>query len=218
MVKRCRNLGTFIKARQYLDFFEPEYIRYFFASKLTNSVEDIDLNMDDFIQKINSDLVGKLINIPSRCANFIYKKFDCLLASKLPNPELQNSIIEKNTEISEAYENREFSKVIRIVMSLADIINQYIDETKPWVIAKESGREEELQCICSQAIRGFSTLMIYLKPILPELTKKSESFLNTKLNWENLEDSLCSHKINKFKPLVNRIDKRQVDKMLLSIK
>lgn len=216
--KMSKSRGTFIKARQYLDFFEPEYIRYFFASKLSNSVEDIDLNMDDFIQKINSDLVGKLINIPSRCANFIYKKFDCLLASTLPNPELQNSIIEKNTEISEAYENREFSKVIRIVMSLADIINQYIDETKPWVIAKEPGREEELQCICSQAIRGFSTLMIYLKPILPELTKKSESFLNTKLNWENLEDSLYSHKINKFKPLVNRIDKRQVDEMLLSIK
>ena len=103
-------------------------------------------------------------------------------------------------------------------MSLADVINQYIDERKPWVIAKEEGKEEELQSICTQAICGFSTLMIYLKPVLPELTKKSESFLNTELNWGNLEKSLCSHKINKFKPLINRIEKKQVDEMLLSIK
>lgn len=216
--KMSKSRGTFIKARDYLNSFEPEYLRYFFASKLGSSVDDIDLNMEDFIQKINSDLVGKLINIASRSANFIFKKFDCILASSLPDPKLQSSIIEKKYEISNAYENREFAKAIRIIMSIADLINQYIDEKKPWVIAKESGREDELQGICSQAICGFAALMIYLKPVLPELAKKSEDFLNTELDWKNLGRSLCSHKINKFKPLISRIEKKQIDEMLLSVK
>lgn len=212
--KMSKSRGTFIMARTYLEHFQPEYLRYFFASKLGNGIDDIDLNLEDFVQKVNSDLVGKLVNIASRCAGFITKRFDNTLASELPNPALQQDFIAESENIGSAYENREFAKATRLIMALADRINQYIDEQQPWVVAKQEGREAELQGICTQGICAFATLMVYLKPILPELAIKAEAFLNANLDWAQLEQSLCGKQINKFKPLLSRIENDGVNKML----
>ncbi len=212
--KMSKSRGTFIMARTYLEHFEPEYLRYFFASKLGNGIDDIDLNLEDFVQKVNSDLVGKLVNIASRCAGFITKRFDNTLAAELPNPALQQDLIAESVDIGNAYENREFAKATRLIMALADRINQYIDEQEPWVVAKQEGREAELQGICTQGICAFATLITYLKPILPALAVKAETFLNANLDWTHLEESLCGKKINKFKPLLSRIENAGVEKML----
>ena len=216
--KMSKSRGTFIMARTYLEHFKPEYLRYFFASKLSNGIDDIDLNLEDFVQKVNSDLVGKLVNIASRCAGFITKRFDNTLAAELPDPALQQALIAESKNIGDAYENREFAKATRLVMSLADRINQYIDEQQPWVVAKQEGRDAELQGICSQGICAFATLIVYLKPILPELAVKAEAFLNTNLDWSQLEQSLCGKQINKFKPLLSRIENEGVEKMLTAAK
>ena len=212
--KMSKSRGTFIMARTYLEHFQPEYLRYFFASKLGNGIDDIDLNLEDFVQKVNSDLVGKLVNIASRCAGFITKRFDNTLAAELPNPELQQDLIAESENIGNAYENREFAKATRLIMALADRINQYIDEQEPWVVAKQEGREAELQGICTQGICAFATLITYLKPILPELAVKAETFLNANLDWTHLEESLCGKQINKFKPLLSRLENDSVNKML----
>ena len=216
--KMSKSRGTFIMARTYLENFKPEYLRYFFASKLSNGIDDIDLNLEDFVQKVNSDLVGKLVNIASRCAGFITKRFDNTLAAELPDPALQQALIAESKNIGDAYENRELAKATRLVMSLADRINQYIDEQQPWVVAKQEGRDAELQGICSQGICAFATLIVYLKPILPELAVKAEAFLNTHLDWSQLEQSLCGKQINKFKPLLSRIENEGVEKMLTAAK
>ncbi|MDG1937503.1 MAG: methionine--tRNA ligase, partial [Pseudomonadales bacterium] len=216
--KMSKSRGTFIMARTYLEHFKPEYLRYFFASKLSNGIDDIDLNLEDFVQKVNSDLVGKLVNIASRCAGFITKRFDNTLAAELPDPALQQALIAESKNIGDAYENRELAKATRLVMSLADRINQYIDEQQPWVVAKQEGRDAELQGICSQGICAFATLIVYLKPILPELAVKAEAFLNTHLDWSHLEQSLCGKQINKFKPLLSRIENEGVEKMLTAAK
>ena len=214
--KMSKSRGTFIMARSYLEHFKPEYLRYFFASKLSNGIDDIDLNLEDFVQKVNSDLVGKLVNIASRCAGFISKRFDNQLAKQLPSPELHEALLAESAAIAEAYEQREFAKAMRIIMSLADRINQYVDEQQPWVIAKQDGQDSELQGICSQAICGFAILIIYLKPVLPEVANNAEQFLNASLNWTDLNNSLCGKKINSFKPLLKRIETTQIEKMLLS--
>jgi methionyl-tRNA synthetase len=216
--KMSKSRGTFIMARTYLEHFKPEYLRYFFASKLSDGIDDIDLNLEDFVQKVNSDLVGKLVNIASRCAGFITKRFDNTLAATLPNPQLHNDFIRESEAIGNAYEQREFAKAMRLIMALADRANQYIDEQQPWVVAKQEGRDEELQAICTQGICAFATLITYLKPVLPELASNAEAFLNADLNWNNLEQSLCGSKINKFKPLLGRIDNDSVEKMLGSVK
>ncbi|MDG2035830.1 MAG: methionine--tRNA ligase [Pseudomonadales bacterium] len=216
--KMSKSRGTFIMARTYLEHFKPEYLRYFFASKLSNGIDDIDLNLEDFVQKVNSDLVGKLVNIASRCAGFITKRFDNTLAAELPDPALQQALIAESKNIGDAYENRELAKATRLVMSLADRINQYIDEQQPWVVAKQEGRDADLQGICSQGICAFATLIVYLKPILPELAVKAEAFLNTHLDWSQLEQSLCGKQINKFKPLLSRIENEGVEKMLTAAK
>ena len=216
--KMSKSRGTFIMARTYLEHFKPEYLRYFFASKLSDGIDDIDLNLEDFVQKVNSDLVGKLVNIASRCAGFITKRFDNTLSTELPDPALQQALITESKNIGDAYENREFAKATRLVMSLADRINQYIDEQQPWVVAKQEGRDAELQGICSQGICAFATLIVYLKPILPELAVKAEAFLNTNLDWSHLEQSLCGKQINKFKPLLSRIENEGVEKMLNAAK
>lgn len=214
--KMSKSRGTFIMARSYLTHFKPEYLRYYFASKLSSGIDDIDLNLEDFVQKANSDLVGKLVNIASRCAGFINKRFDNHLAQQLPNTELQNALLAESSTIADAYEQRDFAKAMRIVMSLADRINQYIDEQQPWVVAKQEDQDAELQGICSQAISGFAILIIYLKPVLPELAENAEKFLSTSLNWTDLDKSLCGSTINPFKPLLKRIEIAQVEKMLAS--
>ncbi len=215
--KMSKSRGTFIAAEQYLEHLDPEYLRYYFAAKLSPHVEDIDLNMQDFMLRVNSDLVGKVVNIASRSAGFIYKKFDAQLSDSLHNPELQQTLVNACESIAEAYEKLEFSKAVREIMHLADLINQYIDQHKPWALAKEDGKMNEVQLICSQAINAFRVLMIYLKPILPTMAEKSEAFLNiSPLEWADLDKPLLSHSINKFKPLMQRIDPEAIEKIMQS--
>ena len=209
-----KSRGTFIKASTYLNHLKPEYLRYYYATKLSSGIDDIDLNLEDFMQRVNSDLVGKVVNIASRCAGFIKKKFDNELSAELPDPELYMALVNTGDEIAKHYENREYSKAVREIMALADSANVYIDENKPWVLAKEEGQEDKVQKICSQGINMFRVLMTYLKPILPEIAEKSETFLNCELMWNNLELPLISHSINKFKPLITRIEQEQIDAML----
>ncbi len=211
--KMSKSRGTFIKARTYLEHLNPEYLRYYYTAKLSSGVDDIDLNLEDFMQRVNSDLVGKVVNIASRCAGFITKKFDKQLSAELPEPELYNDIVAAGEQIAEFYENREYNKAVREIMAQADKANVYIDENKPWVLIKEQGREDDVQKICTQGLNMFRLLMTYLKPILPATAEKSETFLNTELKWASIDQPLLSHKINKFKPLLTRIEKEQIEAM-----
>ncbi|PCJ87219.1 MAG: methionine--tRNA ligase [Thiotrichaceae bacterium] len=209
--KMSKSRGTFIKARTYLEHLNPEYLRYYYTAKLSSSVDDIDLNLEDFMQRVNSDLVGKVVNIASRCAGFITKKFDNQLSAELPEADLYNEIVAAGELIAQHYENREYNKAVREIMAQADKANVYIDENKPWVLIKEEGREQEVQKICTQGLNMFRLLMTYLKPILPATAKKAETFLNTELTWGNISEPLLAHTINKFKPLLTRIEKEQLD-------
>jgi len=211
--KMSKSRGTFIKARTYLDNLKPEYLRYYYAAKLSSGVDDIDLNLDDFMQRVNSDLVGKVVNIASRCAGFISKKFDGQLSSELPEPGLYQDIVSAGAGISEHFENRDYNKAVREIMAQADRANVYIDENKPWVLIKQPGREHDVQQICTQGLNMFRLLMTWLKPILPETASKSEAFLNTELDWATIDKPLLSHAINKFKPLMTRIEKEQIETM-----
>ncbi|MGD2159622.1 MAG: methionine--tRNA ligase [Gammaproteobacteria bacterium] len=212
--KMSKSRGTFIKASTYLDHLQPEYLRYYYAAKLSSGVDDIDLNLEDFMQRVNSDLVGKVVNIASRCAGFINKRFDNQLSSSLPDASLYNELVAAGETIAADFEKREYSKAVREIMALADKANVYIDNNKPWVLIKEDGKEAEVQAICTQGINLFRVLMTYLKPILPETAQKSEAFLNSELHWQILSEPLLAHKIDKFKPLMTRIEKEQVDTMI----
>jgi methionyl-tRNA synthetase len=209
--KMSKSRGTFIKARTYLDHLNPEYLRYYYTAKLSSGVDDIDLNLEDFMQRVNSDLVGKVVNIASRCAGFITKKFDNQLSAELPEIELYNEMVVAGEQIADHYENREYNKAVREIMALADKANVYIDDKKPWVLSKEAGREDEVQKVCTQGLNMFRLLMTYLKPILPATAEKSEAFLNTVFSWANIEQPLLSHRIDQFKPLLTRIEKEQID-------
>mgnify|MGYP000500497303 CR=1 FL=1 len=212
--KMSKSRGTFIKARTYLEHLNPEYLRYYFAAKLTNNVEDLDLNLEDFAQRVNSDLVGKVVNIASRCAGFITKRFDGTLSAECEELELLANFTSAGDEIAALYESREFGKAVRKIMELADLANQYIDDKAPWVIAKEEGKEAQLQQICSNGINMFRQLLTYLAPILPNMTIMAEGFLNVKLDWASRTDLLLDHSINKFKPMMTRVDLKEIDKML----
>ncbi len=210
--KMSKSRGTFIKARTYLEHLNPEYLRYYFAAKLTNSVDDLDLNFDDFSQRVNSDLVGKVVNIASRCSGFIKKRFDGQLSANCVEPELFQQFIAANEQIAEYYEQREFGKAMREIMALADKANQYIDEKKPWIIAKEEGCDEELQAICSMGINLFRLLVAYLKPVIPALATEAESFLNiSEQSWPQNAQPLTDHAINKFKPLMTRVEADKIN-------
>lgn len=212
--KMSKSRGTFIKARTYLEHLNPEYLRYYFAAKLTSHVDDLDLNLDDFAQRVNSDLVGKVVNIASRCAGFITKRFEGRLSETCLEPELLAQFIDAGDEIANFYEGREFGKAIRKIMELADIANQYIDEKAPWVIAKEEGKEAELQQICSNGINMFRQLMTYLAPVLPAMTVKAEAFLNVSLNWNARTELLLAHGIAKFKPMMTRVEMDKINAMI----
>ena len=209
--KMSKSRGTFIKARTYLEHLNPEYLRYYYSAKLSDGIDDIDLNLEDFMQRVNSDLVGKVVNIASRCAGFISKKFDNQLSAELPNVELYNDIVAAGEQIANYYENREYNKAVREIMAQADKANVYIDENKPWLLIKEQGQENEVQKICTQGLNMFRLLMTYLKPILPVTAEKSETFLNTEFTWASIQQPLLSHGINKFTPLLTRIEKDQLD-------
>ncbi|XOV78658.1 MAG: methionine--tRNA ligase [Aestuariibacter sp.] len=212
--KMSKSKGTFIKARTYLDHLQPEYLRYYFAAKLSDGVADIDLNFEDFVQKVNSDLVGKVVNIASRCAGFISKKFDGKLAGKVSNEALLQDFQNKATDIADFFESRQYSRAIREIMQLADRANQYIDAQAPWVTIKEEDKQQFTHEVCTTGINLFRILMVYLKPVLPELAKKAEQFLNEELQWQGITAPLLDHEINKFKALMQRIDMDKVEKMI----
>ncbi|WP_456414205.1 methionine--tRNA ligase [Thiolapillus sp.] len=213
--KMSKSRGSFIKARTYLDNLDPEYLRYYFAAKLGSGVDDIDLNLEDFVQRVNADLVGKVVNIASRCAGFISKRFDGRLSAKLAEPELFKAFADARDTIAEHYEKREFSRAVRKIMALADKANQYIDEKQPWVVAKKEGREQELQDICSTGINLFRVLMVYLRPILPGTAEKTEAFLRiAPLQWEDAAEPLLDHQIDKFKALMTRVDPKKIQAMV----
>ncbi len=213
--KMSKSRGTFIKARTYLDHLNPEYLRYYFAAKLGSGIEDIDLNLDDFQARVNSDLVGKVVNIASRCAGFVKKRFDGKLADQLADPALFQSFAEAGDQIAEHYEKREFSRAVREIMALADRANQYIDEKKPWIMAKEAGRDTELQQVCSMGLNLFRLLIGYLRPILPATAERSEAFLRVDpLSWESLGSPLLSHSIDAFKPLMTRVEPSQIQAII----
>jgi methionyl-tRNA synthetase len=217
--KMSKSRGTFIQARTYLDNLDPEYLRYYYASKLTAKIDDIDLNLEDFKQRVNSDLVGKVVNIASRSASFVVKKYDKELSSDCVDKDLYKEFVETGSDIAKHYEARNFNQAMRLIMKLADKANQYIDEKKPWQLSKVEGSEREVHEITSLAINLFKVLMTYLKPVLPEIAKRSEEFLNIEsLAWPDIETPLTNHKINKFKPLMTRIEDDQIDQMVESSK
>jgi len=213
--KMSKSRGTFIMAKTYLEHLEPEYLRYYYAAKLGDNVVDMDLNLDDFAARVNSDLVGKMVNIASRCAGFIGKRFDGKLAAISAAPELHQEFANAADSIAERYEKREFSQAMRDIMALADKANQFIDEHKPWVLIKDEDKVDQVQQVCTAGINAFRSLCIYLKPVLPKLVSEAEAFLNTgELQWNDLQTPLLDHSINKFKPLITRIERDAIDNMI----
>lgn len=210
--KMSKSRGTFIKARAYLNHLKPEYLRYYLSTKLSSRIEDLDINFDDFTQRINSDLVGKFINIASRSASFIHKYFEGKLATDIADPTLFNIFKEVGDEISEKYEKLDFSQAMREIMALADRANQYIDEKKPWSLIKDSTQTKNVHDICTLGINLFRQLMIYLKPVLPKIAENVEQFLNCEpLTWNDKNMPLVNHTIHEFQPLAQRLEKKQID-------
>ena len=212
--KMSKSRGTFIMASTYLEHLDPEYLRYYFAAKLGPHVDDMDLNLEDFVQRVNSDLVGKVVNIASRCAGFLRKRFDNQLSAQCTEPELVGELITAGDSIAALYEARDFQRAMREIVALADRANQYIDDKKPWVLAKEEGREQDVQDACSVGINCFRVLMTYLKPVLPQMAQKSELFLGLSLDWTALNAPLQGHVINDFSPLIQRVDPDAVNAMV----
>lgn len=212
--KMSKSRGTFIKARTYLDHLNPEYLRYYFASKLSSSITDLDLNLDDFSQKVNADLVGKVVNIASRCASFISKRYDGKLSATVAEPQLLAEFVAAGDSIADSFEHREFARAIRDIMALADKANQYIDAKAPWVLVKDDSKQQEAHDVCSMGINLFRVLMHYLKPVLPLMAAETEAFLNTELSWNNYQQALTNHAINPFKALMQRVDPVKVAAMV----
>jgi methionyl-tRNA synthetase len=212
--KMSKSRGTFINASQYLEHLNPEYLRYYFASKLTAQVDDLDLNIHDFVNRVNADVVNKLVNIASRCSKFITQGNDGKLSSNIENTEIWNIAVNAASKISDYYEQREYSKAMREIMAIADIANKYIDDKAPWTLAKTAGKEQEVIDVCSLGINLFRILIIYLKPVLPVLAEQSAEFLNDDLHWKGDITPLLNHTINTFKPLVKRIEASQVEAIL----
>ena len=216
--KMSKSRGTFIMASTYLEHLDPEYLRYYFAAKLSSGVDDIDLNLNDFVQRVNSDLVGKVVNIASRCAGFLRKKFDNSMASECSEQALLDEFISAGDDIAALYETRDFGRAMREIIALADRANQYIDDKKPWVLAKEEGREQEVQDVCSTGINLFRVLITYLKPVLPEMAARAEQFLQIDVDWHSLKSPLTDHQLEVFKPLLQRVDPEHVDAMVSASK
>lgn len=217
--KMSKSRGTFIEARTYLAHLNPEYLRYYFAAKLNGRVDDLDLNFEDFTNRINADLVGKIVNIASRCAGFINKKFDNQLAASLSEPMLYENLVALRATIVDAYIQRDYARAIRQIMEAADQVNQYIDANKPWVLAKEPERLPEVQAICTMALNLFRVLMTYLKPVLPQMAIAAEQFLNCEpLMWSSIDTPLLSHTIHPFSPLMTRVEKEKIDAMFAQSK
>ncbi len=210
--KMSKSRGTFITARTYLDHLDPEYLRYYTAAKLSDSVEDIDLSFDDFVQRVNADVVGKLVNIASRCAGFITKRCDGQLADRLRAPDLFRTFTASAERIADLYERREYARAVREIMQLADQANQYIDAEKPWELAKDPEQLGAVQEIGTVGLNLFRVLVVYIKPIMPQLAADAEAFLDIPaLDWSSVQSPLLGHTINRFKPLKTRIDPQHVE-------
>ncbi|NIP13240.1 MAG: methionine--tRNA ligase [Pseudomonadales bacterium] len=213
--KMSKSRGTFVNASTYLEHLNPEFLRYYYATKLNGTIDDMDINLDDFVQRVNSDLVGKVVNIASRCAGFITKQFDGQLAHALHDAELQARFVDAAEPIAELFEAGDTSKAVREITALADQANQYIAHHAPWSMIKEGGRAQEVQAVCSQGINLFRILMIYLKPILPRMAGEAEAFLQVEpLAWSEVSAPLLDHQIAAFKPLFTRMDGKAVDRMI----
>lgn len=213
--KMSKSRGTFIEARAYLDHLNPEYLRYYFAAKLNGRVEDLDLNFEDFTNRINADLVGKVVNIASRCAGFINKRFDNQLAGELSEPALYDALLSSREVIIDAYVQRDYAKAVRLIMECADKVNQYIDAQKPWVLAKEEATLPLVQGICTMGLNLFRILITYLKPILPSMAEASEQFLNcAPHDWQSPDVPLLNHAIHSFTPLMMRVEKDKIEALL----
>ncbi|POG25151.1 methionine--tRNA ligase [Aeromonas bestiarum] len=212
--KMSKSKGTFIKASTYLNHLDPECLRYYYAAKLNSRIDDLDLNLDDFVARVNADVVNKLVNLASRNAGFIAKRFDGKLAATCAEPELYAEFANASASISDAYEAREFSRAIREIMALADKANRYVDEKAPWVLAKQEGADAQLQAVCSVGINLFRVLMAYLKPVMPLLAERAEAFLGETLTWDGVALPLTNHQLAPFKALFSRIEPAKIEAMI----
>ena len=213
--KMSKSKGTLIKASTYLEHLNPECLRYYFATKLNGMVDDYDLNFEDFVQRVNTDLVGKVVNIASRCAGFITRNFDGELAPELADEALWSRFVEASESIAERYEAGQVSRAVREISALADLANQYIAEREPWKLVKQEGTQAEVQAVCSLGINLFRILAIYLTPILPALSKAVSTFLNVgPLRWSDIDQPLLGKRINAYQALLTRMEKKQVDRLI----
>ena len=213
--KMSKSRGTFINASTYLDHLDPEYLRYYYATKLSPNTDDIDINFDDFVQRVNSDLVGKIVNIASRCAGFLHRHFDSMLTPTLHDAALWQEVAGARERLADLYDTGAVSRAVREITALADLANRYIDGHAPWRLIKESNRAGEVQAVCSMGINLFRDIALYLKPILPAFAERTEAFLNVPpMTWEDAAKPLVDHRIGRFKPLVRRIEKKAVERMV----
>jgi methionyl-tRNA synthetase len=213
--KMSKSRGTFIKARTYLDYCRPEYLRYYYATKLGKHIEDVDLNLEDFVNRVNSDLVGKVINIASRCAKFINTNFANQLSGELADTNHYAQFVSAAESISAYYEERDFSRAMRDIMTLADQANQFIDQHKPWLLIKDPATQLQAHQVCTQGINIFRLLMLYLKPVLPQLAQATEDFLMIPaMQWSDHQQQLLNHTIKEYVPLLSRLDPKQVEAMI----
>ena len=213
--KMSKSRGTFIMARDYLKFLDADYLRYYYAAKLNGTADDIDINLEDFVQRVNADLVGKVVNIASRCAGFIHKQFDGMLSAQLHDSALWQQFVDQAEPIAAYFEADDTSKAVREITALADLANQYVAQHEPWNMVKDPERKADVQLVCSQAINMFRALAIYLKPILPHMAVKAEAFLQVEaLSWSDLDQPLLDHQIAKFKPMLARMEMKQIDQLV----
>ena len=213
--KMSKSRGTFITAKSYLEQgLNPEWMRYYIAAKLNSKIEDIDLNLQDFISRVNSDLVGKYVNIAARASGFIAKRFEGRLKD-VADSELLAKLTAQSEAIAECYESREYAKALRDIMALADIVNEYVDANKPWELAKQEGQDARLHEVCSELINAFTMLTAYLAPVLPQTAANAARFLNLDaITWANTCETLGEHAINKYEHLMQRVEQKQVDDLI----
>jgi len=214
--KMSKSRGTFITAKSYLQSgLSPTFYRYYIASKLSNKIEDIDLSLDDFIARVNSELVGKFINIAARSSSFLSRQFDNKLSATIKDDSLLNQVLSIKETVAKYYTDREYNKAIRSIMSVVDEINLYVDNAKPWILAKDQAKHEELHQVCSILINAFRLISIYLKPVVPDLITKIEDFLDVEpLMWADLNSTLCNHTLKPYSHLISRIEPKMVENML----
>ena len=217
--KMSKSRGSFVKASTYLSHLEPAYLRYYFAAKLGPAIEDIDLNWEDFEARVNSDLVGKFVNIGSRCSSFIEKRFDGILSNKVDSPELLETFKLASENIRDLYESREFAKAMREIMLLADLANRYINDEKPWVIAKDPNGDERLHQVATMGLVLFRIIAIYLKPVIPSIVSEIEKFFNeAPFCWNSTILSLANRRVNRFVPLIRRVESGNIKAMVEEVK